>query len=535
MYSLPPAIVSAPPSPLTLQAFLPPSLVESSFPLLVNLLGAIATLVIGWILAGVLAKVVRMILRRTKIDEKFSAAIGSQQGGVSFRLDRLISTAVFWIVILLAVVAALNVLSLTTVSEPLNNFLNQIFAFLPQLGGALVIASIAWIVATLVRSVLLRTTKSLSLDEKLFGKDEPDAPAGVLVGETLANVFFWLILLFFLPLVLNTLNLGSPLAPLLNLLDNLLAALPQLIKAGIIGFVGWLIARILRLITSNLLLSTGVDQFGKRFGLDAATGTQPVSSLVGTLVFVVVLIPTAIAALDALAIPAISRPATEMLQQVLTALPRIFTALIIVAAGVIIGGFIGQLVSRVSSGFGLDRVVASMGFPSTSPAGEAMSSKEAGPETEPAAAEKPRRPSEVLGTVAQIGVALFAIFTATDILGLPALTAVVSDLLVVFVRVIVGVAVFAVGLYLAKLAHQLILSSGGRNGSLVAQAARIAILTFAGAMALQQIGLAPNLVMLAFGLLFGSLAIAAAIAFGLGGQQVAAEQLRQWKQHLHEE
>jgi hypothetical protein len=70
---------------------------------------------------------------------------------------------------------------------------------------------------------------------------------------------------------------------------------------------------------------------------------------------------------------------------------------------------------------------------------------------------------------------------------------------------------------------------------MVAQAARLAILTFAGAMALQQIGLAPNLVMLAFGLLFGSLAIAVAIAFGLGGQQVAAEQLRQWKQRLDQE
>ncbi len=159
-----------------------------------------------------------------------------------------------------------------------------------------------------------------------------------------------------------------------------------------------MIARILRLITSNLLLSTGVDQFGKRFGLDAAKGAQPISSLVGTLVFVVVLIPTAIAALDALAIPAISRPATEMLQQVLTALPRIFTALIIVAVGVIIGGFIGQLVSRVSSGFGLDRVVASMGFPSTPATGETRSTEAVAPETEDASAQKPRRPSEVLGT-----------------------------------------------------------------------------------------------------------------------------------------
>lgn len=508
------------------------SLLESSYPLLINLLGALATLIIGWILAGVLAKIVRSVLRRTNIDEKFSASIGIQKEAGSFRLDRLLSTLVFWIVILLTVVAALNVLNLTTVSEPLNNFLNQIFAFLPQVGGALVIAAIAWIVATVVRSLLLKATGSFDLDHKLFGKDEPDAPAGVLVGETLANVVFWLVLLFFLPLVLNTLNLGSQLAPLLNLLDSLLAALPRLIKAAAIGFVGWLIARILRLITSNLLLSTGVDQIGKQFGLDSGKGGQPISSLVGTVVFVLVLIPTATASLEALAIPAISKPATDMLQQVVTTLPSIFTAVLIVAVGVLAGGFVGQLVTRMLSGLGLDQLATSLGFstvkPSEAPVAETT-------ESEAPPASRARQPSEILGTVTQIGIALFAVFTATDVLGLPGLTAVVSDLLQLFGRVVAGVAVFAVGIYLAKLAHQLVLSSGGLQGAFVAQAARIAILTFAGAMALQQIGLAPNLVMLAFGLLFGSLAVAVALAFGLGGQQVAADQLRQWKQRFTNE
>jgi hypothetical protein len=508
------------------------SVLESSFPLLVNLLGALATLVIGWIIAGVLAKIIRSVLRRTNIDEKFSASIGVDKGAASFRLDRLLSTAVFWIVILLTVVAALNVLNLTTVSEPLNNFLNQIFAFLPQVGGALVIAAIAWIVATVVRSLLVRASGRLDLDEKLFGKDEPDAPAGVLVGETLANVVFWLVLLFFLPLVLNTLNLGSQLAPLLNLLDSLLAALPRLIKAAAIGFAGWLIARILRMITSNLLLSTGVDQVGKQFGLDKEKGGQPLSSLVGTVVFVLVLIPTATASLEALAIPAISKPATDMLQQVVTTLPAIFTAIVIVAVGVIVGGFVGQLVTRLVSGLGLDRVAASLGF-SVIPTDD--SSTQEGSEPEASPASHPRKPSAILGTVTQIGIGLFAVFTATDVLGLPGLTAVVSDLLELFGRVVAGVAVFAVGIYLAKLAHQLVLSSGGLQGAFVAQAARLAILTFAGAMALQQIGLAPNLVMLAFGLLFGSLAVAVALAFGLGGQQVAADQLRQWKQRFTNE
>jgi hypothetical protein len=47
-------------------------------------------------------------------------------------------------------------------------------------------------------------------------------------------------------------------------------------------------------------------------------------------------------------------------------------------------------------------------------------------------------------------------------------------------------------------------------------------------MALERIGIAPNIVNLAFGLLLGGIAVAIALAFGLGGREVANEQLRSW-------
>ena len=54
-------------------------------------------------------------------------------------------------------------------------------------------------------------------------------------------------------------------------------------------------------------------------------------------------------------------------------------------------------------------------------------------------------------------------------------------------------------------------------------------------MALQQMGVATDIVNLAFGLLLGAIAVAIAIAFGLGGRDVAGDQLREWlgafKQH----
>lgn len=63
---------------------------------------------------------------------------------------------------------------------------------------------------------------------------------------------------------------------------------------------------------------------------------------------------------------------------------------------------------------------------------------------------------------------------------------------------------------------------------ILGQVARIAIIVLVSAMALQRIGIAPNIVNLAFGLLLGAIAVAIALAFGLGGRDIAGEQVREW-------
>jgi hypothetical protein len=114
------------------------------------------------------------------------------------------------------------------------------------------------------------------------------------------------------------------------------------------------------------------------------------------------------------------------------------------------------------------------------------------------------------------------------VIGIPALTQLVNGLLAISGQVLSGIVVFAIGLYLANLAAKIVSSSGSRQANILGQIARLSILAFVGAMALQQMGIAPNIVNLAFGLLLGALAVAVAISFGLGGRDVASEQLRDW-------
>ncbi|MEO1184116.1 MAG: mechanosensitive ion channel, partial [Cyanobacteria bacterium J06636_27] len=139
-----------------------------------------------------------------------------------------------------------------------------------------------------------------------------------------------------------------------------------------------------------------------------------------------------------------------------------------------------------------------------------------------------RTPSEIAGFIAFVGIMLFAAVSAIDILGIPALTALVTGITLILGRILSGVIVLAVGLFLANLAFNIITSSGNAQARILGQVARTAIIVLVSAMALQQIGLAPDIVNLAFGLLLGALAVALALSFGLGSRDIAKTQVQQW-------
>lgn len=497
-----------------------------------NLLGAIIIFILGWIIAAIVAGIVRNLLKRTDIDNRLASSVTGARAGAEPPIENIVSSVVFWVLFILAVVAALNALQLTTVAAPLNSFLNQIFAFLPRLGAAGLLVALAWVVATLAKAVVIRSARSFGLDERLADHTENR----VLLSETLGNALYWFVFLFFLPLILGVLNLQGPLQPVQNLLNDILAALPRILKAVIIGAVGWLIARIVRGIVTNLLSATGVDRIGAKFGLRRTTGGQSLSWILGTIVYVLILIPTAIAALDALQIAAISVPAVAMLNQILSAIPQIFTAALILVIAYVVGRFIGELVTSILTSIGFNDIFNWLGFPATvttrrppSPEPLTLEDELSGiPRTDTTVPVTRRTPSEIVGIVVVVGVMLFATVAATNILNIPALTALVSGLVIIFGRILAGLIVFAVGLYLANLAYSLITSSGSSQAQILGQTARIAIIALISAMALQQMGIASSIVNLAFGLLLGAIAVAIALAFGLGGRDIANHEIREW-------
>jgi hypothetical protein len=507
-------------SPVSIESLAAP--VISKLP---TIAGAIFSLLVGWLVAMIASWLVGTVLSKTDIDNKILQKVTGSSTLGGWSAEKLAATVTFWIIFLFGVIAFLNALSLTAASAPLQQMLTQILGFLPRLLVAGLLATVAWLVATFVKSLILKTSQSFGIDRKLqVGEGANNA---MLPSKTIADLSFWAILFFFLLPVLDTLGLGSSLAPVQNLSADVLSAVPKIIKAVIIGAVSWFVAKIVRDIVTNIAAAAGSERLASRLGLTRSMPNQTLAGIAGTLVFVTILVPGVISALQALDIEAISGPAILMLNQITLMLPRVLTAGALIALSYFIGRFLSELVTTTLATLGFDNIIQVLGLSNL--VNEAAPQRTASQLTDSVeGVTNTKTPSELAGILVLVTTMLTAAISATNILGIPSLTGITESVLFIGSQILVGLVVFGVGLFLANLAFRLINASGTRQANILAQTARIVIIVLVGAMGLERMGIAPDILHLAFGLTLGALSIAAAIAFGLGGRDVAGEQLRLW-------
>jgi hypothetical protein len=465
-----------------------------------DILIALGILVGGWLVAVIVAKLVRAALRRTTIDNKIAEWVMKKDSPKTFSIEAVISKAVFFLIMLFVLVAFFQKLGLTAITEPLNSLLTKFFDYAPQLLGAVVLLLIAWGVATVLRMLISKGLSATGVDERLSGQME--SKTQIPLSKTLGEVVYWLVFLFFLPAILGALKLEGLLAPVTNIVNKIFGFLPNIITAAVILAVGWFVARIVQRIVSSLLAAVGLDRLGEKVGLDSALGKQKLSGLVGLIVYVLILLPIIVSALNALALDAITRPASNMLDSILAVLPSIFAASMILLIAFLVGKVVSGLVTNVLAGVGFNNILSSLGFGKVK--------------------EGNRTPSELVGSLVMIVIMFFATIEAVELLGFGMLSGIMAQFTIFAGQIIMGMVIFAVGLFLANLAARTI------QTSLLANTARIAILVLTGAMALRQMGLANEIINLAFGLGLGAIAVALAISFGIGGREIAAKQLNTW-------
>ncbi|MGE4431380.1 MAG: mechanosensitive ion channel [Sphingobium sp.] len=370
---------------------------------------------------------------------------------------------------------------------------NLAMAIFEKVAIALLILIVTWALAKAAKWAFAKLVDTVEIFRR-------STSTGESFGSSLGKIVSLLIWLFGLLAVLQVFDLGGVMAPVQTLLNSVMAFVPKLIGAGLIFFIGTMVARIVRDIVITGLQTVSFDKWVNRGGAETLTGNSQISKTIGVIVYVLIIIPVAILALDALDLASISAPASDMLRLILEAIPRIIGAALLLGVGYLVSRFVVQIMKEILPGLGVDRAV---GATEILPEGATISA--------------------VVARVAQVAIILFFAIAATRLLGFPELTAILDRVLELGGRVVFGATVIIAGFLIARLLERLIGGAGETTlaASIVKWAATI-LFTFMG---LQFMGVGEEIVQLAFGALVIGGAVAGALAFGLGGRNWASRQL----------
>jgi len=387
----------------------------------------------------------------------------------------------------------------------------------PKILIAILILVATWVVARAVKWVIQKAIdRTPALRKHMTGG--PDETVGHQLG-TIAKLIIWLVGIM---AALQFLGIGQILAPINELVNEIFAFLPRLIGAGLIFFVGLIVARIVKRLVETVLIAANIDGLLARLGIGSTEGTTrtdpaavppgaapgatraSLARAAGVLVYALIIIPVAIAALQVLGIEAISGPAITMLNEILAAIPRVLAAALWIGIAFIAAKFLKTIIEAILPPTGFDDAIRSTGVL-------------------PAAAF----PSRIVANIAMIAIILGASIEAARQLGGDEIAIFLAQVTALGGKVIFGSLIIVVGIFLARIVANLV-GSGTGEGGFAQTIVRYAIIALFTAIGLTFMGLADAIVEMAFGLILGAAAVATALAFGLGGRDVAARVLERW-------
>lgn len=395
--------------------------------------------------------------------------------------------------------------------------------------GAVAILVVTWLVAMIVKSLFAKLSRKIPALQRA-GAD------GESVGKTLGSVASLVIWLIGLTALLSLLGLPQVLGPIQSMLDGVLGFLPNLIGAGIVFFVGALLAKVVRQLVETALGALPISSWLKKAGAttNSVTGGQQaapagpppppsgqpappqgphgqpaapqgagssggaassIPKTLATILYALIMIVVTISALQILGIDSISRPAEQMLQTIFDAVPAIVAAGLMLALGVFIARFAGDIVEQVLDGFGLDQQLRDLDV-----------------------LPDDTRVVPAIAKIVQIAIVLFFAVMAAQLLNFPQITKFLTEVLSLGGKVIFGGAIIVAGFFIASLLAKMLSGTG-------ATIVKYATIVLFVAMGLKYMGIADSIIELGFGALVVGGAAAAALAFGLGGRDAAARQL----------
>lgn len=320
------------------------------------------------------------------------------------------------------------------------------------------------------------------------------------LSNPLASLVKALLTIFVLMTVLQYFGLTDVLAPLKGMVNKFLAAIPNIIGAGVIGYAGWIISKIV-----SELVGVGLNKVDRQIQEKTGNDNIKFSKIGSAFIFAAILIPIAVTALGVLNIPAITEPASEMLNKLMAAIPNIIGAAIILTVTYFVAKLVISILGGILEGVQLDEMPEKMGV--TGMFNNSFT------------------PTKLINGAIMFFSMLTAATAAVNTLGITIISDIFASILEFGGGILVGGMILVIGYFLSTIAYNK-LSEHASAG--IASIARIAILGLVLAMGLRAMGLADNIVNMAFGFTLASVAVALALAFGFGGRDAAKTIANRW-------
>ncbi len=356
--------------------------------------------------------------------------------------------------------------------------------------AALAIIIIGWFVAGLLKRLVKKLIKKSGVDESLSSKK-------VNFADVIAKLLYYLVMIFVFMLALNKLGMTSVLEPVKGLLDGFLGYIPNIIGAGLVAYIGYMLATIV----SELVGLSGdtIQKFAPKLRLPENIDLVDILKKV---VFIFIFIPLLISALNILNISSVSEPASEMLQSFFNAIPKVLVATIIMIIFVVGGRFLSELLKDLLDSLNLNQVMQKAGL--TAVTGKTNIER-------------------LIANIVYAFIILFGLVTAIEKLEFTKLSEMMNTVIELGGNILFGLVILAIGNWVANVASKNFLKSD--DNPFVANIIKVAILAIFLAIGLRRMGIADDIINLAFGITLGAVALTVVLAFGLGGREAAGKQM----------
>lgn len=372
---------------------------------------------------------------------------------------------------------------------------------------AVLILVLAFIAAAIVKSMVVKLLTKTRLSS-LLQKTDASPDGGKQMLEHIGKLVHLLVFLLFVPGIFESLGIHEISMPILNLLNTMWGYVPNILAAVIVLWVGLFIAKLVREILTPVFAKIKVNRLQEIAGIEAE-GTARLSDTLAYIVYVLILIPVIITTLQVLDIQAVSEPAIRMLDTMFGFIPNILAALAVIVVGCMVAKLSGDIVESLIASAGLDaKLVKLLG---TENSGFIL--------------------SKIAGRIVHTVMVIFFVVESFGVLHLRVLTN-IGGAVIGYLSQVLAAVLILMGCFVGNTMAQRALQKNGRQA--YALLARCGIYVTGGFMILNELGIAAEIVNTAFIIVIAVLALAFAIAFGIGGRESAGRLLKRLEEKKEE-